>query len=107
MRAHRWLWVAPALLFLVSSRAADHSVEPITSRIERESVQSSALAAVGYSRRLHALEIEFRDGLVYRYLEVPVRIHCGLISADSKARFYNKQVRGRYRCLRVRPRHLQ
>ncbi len=69
-------------------------------------VQSSALAAIGYSRRLHALEIEFRDGVVYSYFEVPVGIHRDIL-ADSKARFYNKQVRGRYRCLRVRRRRLQ
>ncbi len=91
-------------LFVFSLQAADRSVEPIISHIHRESVESSAFAAVGYSKRLHALEIEFRDGLIYRYLEVPPPIYRELISARSKARFYNKQVRGKYRCLRVRPR---
>ncbi|MDQ3118113.1 MAG: KTSC domain-containing protein [Verrucomicrobiota bacterium] len=102
MRARRWLWIAPAFLFFFSVQAADRSVEPIKSRIQREAVESSALSAVGYSRRLHALEIEFRDGLIYRYLEVPASTHRALMSAESKARFYNKQVRGKYRCLRVR-----
>lgn len=78
-------------------------MEPIISHIPRQAVQSSALATVGYSKRLHALEIEFRDGLIYRYLEVPPTIYRDLVSAPSKARFYNKQVRGKYRCLRVRP----
>jgi len=95
---------AAALLGLVSIEAADRSVAPVASRIEREPVESSALAAVGYSRSLHVLEIEFRDGLIYRYLEVPRPIYAELMAAESKARFYNKKVRGKYRCLRVRPR---
>lgn len=72
--------------------------------MRRDPVESSALATVGYSRRLRALEVEFRDGLTYRYLEVPSKVHRELMLAESKARFYNKQVRGKYRCLRVKPR---
>jgi hypothetical protein len=34
----------------------------ITSRIPRQSVQSSAIAKVGYSKRRHILEIEFVNG---------------------------------------------
>lgn len=78
---------------------------PIISRIPREPVVSSALDTVGYSKRLRALEIEFHDGSIYRYLEVPAPIHRDLLAADSKATYYNRKVRGKYRCLRVkRPR---
>ena len=98
----RRLLVAAAFLGIVTLQAADHSVEPITSHIPRERVDSSALAAVGYSKRLRALEIEFRDHLIYRYLEVPPSLYRGLMSAESKAGFYNHHVRGKYHCLRVR-----
>jgi len=94
--------IAGLFLAVASSNAADRSVHPIVSRIQRERVESSALAAVGYSPRLRALEIEFCDGLVYRYLEVPPILHRDLMAAESKARFYNKKVRGKYRSLRVR-----
>ena len=83
--------------------AADRSVQPIISRIQRQAVDSSALAAIGYSKRLEALEIEFRDGLIYRYTGVPLRMYRELISAESKARFYNKNIRGKYYCVRVKP----
>ena len=92
------------LLSTTLLQAADYSVAPIVSRMRREPVESSALATVGYSKRLQALEIEFRDGLIYRYLEVPRPVYRDLMSAESKARFYNKNVRGKYRCLRVKPR---
>lgn len=99
------LLALPALAVLIAAvGAVDLSVEPIVSRIPRAPVQSSALAAVGYSKRLHALEIEFVNGAIYRYLEVPPSVHRGLMSAGSKARFYHARVRGQYRSLHVKSR---
>jgi hypothetical protein len=74
----------------------------IISHIQRQPVQSSGLAAVGYSKRLHVLEIEFTNGAVYRYAEVPPSVHRLLMSAESKARFYDENVRGKYRSVHVR-----
>lgn len=102
MRAYLAAWLLVAILCCATD-AADKNVEPIVSHIPRLTTQSTALASIGYSRRLHALEIEFRDGLVYRYLEVPPGIYRELLSASSKARFYNRKIRGKYRCLRVKP----
>jgi hypothetical protein len=78
--------------------------ETIVSHIKRESVQSSALAAVGYSKRLQALEIEFVNGAIYRYLDVPPSVYHALMKADSNARFYDANIRGKYRSLHVTPR---
>lgn len=76
----------------------------IVSRIKRLRVESTALAAVGYSRRLSALEIEFRNGAIYRYLDVAPAVYEALLSARSKARFYDENIRRRYRSLHVRRR---
>src|SRR4029077_2935963 len=65
----------------------------IVSHIPREPVQSSAIAKVGYSKRRHVLEIEFVNGAVYRYLDVPPSTHHDLMSAESKARFYDSNIR--------------
>lgn len=88
------------------ARAADRPTKRplIASRIKREPVTSKGLAAVGYSNRLHALEVEFRDGSVYRYLEVPRSLHRELLAAESKARFYNQHIRRKFRSVRVKPR---
>jgi hypothetical protein len=95
------------IVFLCGCRvelfAAD-SPAPITSHIQREPIASSAITAVGYSKRLHALEIEFRNGAIYRYLNVPPSVHGALISAPSKTRFYDENIRGKYRSVHVRPR---
>lgn len=88
---------------------ADPSPSPnhITSRIPRQSVQSSAIAKVGYSKRRHILEIEFVNGAVYRYFDIPLSVHRDLMSAESKARFYDSKIRKHYRSALVRQRQKQ
>ncbi len=81
-----------------------NSPDAIVSHIRREPIDSTAIATVGYSKRLHALEIEFVNGAIYRYFEVPRTTYRQLLAADSKARFYDKNIRGRYRSVHVRPR---
>lgn len=97
-----------ALVVLISLLPAEPAIcaerEGVVSRMRRQPVQSSALAAIGYSRQIHALEIEFVNGAIYRYLDVPNVIYRELMSAGSKARFYDEHVRGKYRSMHVRPR---
>jgi KTSC domain len=76
----------------------------IVSRIRRIPVESTALAAVGYSKRLRALEIEFRNGAIYRYLKVEPAVYEALLKAPSKARFYDENIRHKFRSLHVRHR---
>jgi len=97
-----------AVLFFAAAIQAD-PVPPaqrdgIISHIKRFPVESKALAAIGYSKRLRALEIEFRNGAIYRYLEVSPSVYESLMHAPSKARFYDENIRRKYRSLHVRPR---
>ena len=75
----------------------------IVSRIRRQPTESSALAKIGYSKRLHALEIEFRNGAIYRYVGVPAETYRQLMASDSKAHFYDLNIRGCYQSVHVRP----
>ncbi len=96
--------MAAVLIAYAQVEAADHSSDPIVSRIPRENVESTALISIGYSKRLRALELEFHDGSIYRYLGVPVGVFLELEAAESRAGYYNGRIRGKYRCLRVRAR---
>jgi hypothetical protein len=87
-----------------ASRAPLPEPHRIVSRIRRIPVQSTAIAAAGYSKRLRALEIEFRNGAIYRYLEVEPAVYDALLKAPSKARFYDENIRHKYRSLHVRRR---
>jgi hypothetical protein len=95
-----------ALTPVASTFCADptksNNSEPIVSRIPRQPVQSTAIAAVGYSKRRHVLEIEFVNGATYRYLDVPLSVYRGLMSAESKARFYDLNIKRKYRSVRLR-----
>jgi len=98
---------ASILLFATTVAGDPHKAPDstgIVSRIKREPVQSTALASIGYSKRLRALEIEFRNGAIYRYLNVDPAIHHDLMIAPSKARFYDENIRRKYRSRHVRRR---
>src|SRR5579864_5613333 len=73
----------------VRSNARNH----VISHIPREHVASNAIASIGYSKRRHILEIEFANGAIYRYLEVPLSIYRDLMSAESKARYYDANIK--------------
>ena len=97
-----------SLVFVAATLHADPAPAPepagIISHIRRYPIESTALATVGYSKRLRALEIEFRNGAIYRYLDVAPDVYEGLLHAHSKARFYDQNIRRKYRSLHVRPR---
>jgi hypothetical protein len=79
----------------------------IVPRISRQPVESSAIATIGYSKRRHILEIEFLNGAAYRYIDVPATVYRDLISAESKTRYYDSNIRRHYRSMRIRSRQNQ
>jgi KTSC domain-containing protein len=93
---------------LIANSADNSAASPartaVTSHIPRESVASKGIASIGYSKRLHILEIQFVNGAVYRYLQVAPSVHRDLMAADSKARYYDANIKGNYPSVRVRPR---
>ena len=93
-----------AALVVVAGAEPSPTPNHIVSHIAREPVQSSAIAQVGYSKRRHILEIEFVNGAIYRYFDIPVSVHRDLMSAESKARFYDSNVRRHYRSVLIRSR---
>ena len=69
--------------------------------IDRVAVRSTHLESVGYDGKSRILEIEFRDGRVYRYSEVPPGEHSALMAAPSRGKYFAAHVRDRYGCTRV------
>ena len=103
------------IMVLVGTLAADASApcadtpesnnsQPIVSHIPRQPIASTAIAKIGYSKLGHILEIEFVNGTAYRYFDISPSVYRDLLSAESKARFYDFNIKGRYRSVHVRPR---
>ena len=61
--------------------------------MERIPVQSSNLASVGYDATSSTLEIEFHSGGIYQYDGVPKEIYDGLLSADSKGKYFHRNIK--------------
>jgi len=72
--------------------------------MRRRSVDSSAVASVGYDAGSRTLEVEFAGGAIYRYLDVPPRVHAQLLSAESAGGYVNRRVKPYHRSVRVAPR---
>jgi hypothetical protein len=64
--------------------------------MRRNHVSSSAISSVGYDESSSVLEVEFRSGDVYDYLEVPPKVYRDLLKAPSKGSFVSRRVRDRY-----------
>ena len=61
--------------------------------MERQEVESSVIGAVGHSR---VLEIQFESGRIYQYLDVPEAIYDAMLSAESKGKYFNANIRGKF-----------
>jgi len=100
--SHPRLLVAAFGLFCACSICTAAEPAKLVSHIRREPIPSSALTAAGYSKRLHIMEIEFTNGAIYRYLDVPTDVYRDFMSAQSKAQFYDWNIKGHYQSLRLR-----
>lgn len=67
----------------------------------RQPVISSNLASVGYDADSMILEVEFNNGSVYQYYNVPASVYRGLMSAPSHGSYLAHNVKGIYNYRRV------
>lgn len=61
--------------------------------MNRVPVTSSNLASVGYDHLSQVLEVEFHNGGVYEYLDVPAAVHEGLMGAESHGRYFDRHIK--------------
>lgn len=67
--------------------------------MNRVEVESSNVKSVGYSNGV--IEVEFKNGTVYRYYRAPKKRFKKMLDASSCGKFLNKKIKGRYRYERV------
>ena len=69
--------------------------------MERTPVTSSNIIAIGYDSENQTLEVEFNYGSVYQYAGVPQEEHDGIMNADSKGKYLNANIKGRYQYVKL------
>lgn len=69
--------------------------------MKRDPVSSSNIASVGYDAPSETLEIEFVNGSVYQYYNVPQSTYDAFIAAPSAGRFFAYQIKNAFPYSRV------
>jgi len=69
--------------------------------VERIPVVSSNIASIGYDPESLILEVEFLNGSVYQYFDVPQQVYIDFINAESKGRFLWQYIRDVYEYTRI------
>lgn len=65
------------------------------------SVDSSSIAAIGYDAMQRALWVQFVTGRTYRYHDVGQATYEEFMAAESKGRYFNREIRDTYPFTRV------
>ena len=69
--------------------------------MQRQSVSSSNIVAIGYDIETQTLEIEFHGGRAYQYYGVPEAMYREIMQAPSKGKFFHSYIRNGYPYSRV------
>lgn len=64
-------------------------------------VDSSNVEAVGYDEDSSTMQVEFKNGTMYQYFDVPENVFIGLRDADSVGGYLAASVKGAYRYSKV------
>lgn len=63
--------------------------------------ESSNISRFSYDEQSQVLKVEFKNGSVYDYFDVPEHVFDSMKSAQSKGQYLAQQVKGSYRYART------
>lgn len=69
--------------------------------MKRAKVKSSNIASIGYDPDAEVLEVEFKDGAVYQYDDVPKRLHLKLMKTKSPGKVLYAEIKGKFNSSRA------
>jgi uncharacterized protein len=70
-------------------------------KMDRKHVDSSNLESIGYDTQSQTLEIEFQNGHIYQYFDVPEPVYLSLMAAGSHGKWFSENVKGYFRYARI------
>ena len=66
-----------------------------------ETPESSNIARIAYDEVTRVLKVEFRNGGLYDYFDIPDIVFDGMRNAPSKGQYLAQQIKGNYRYARA------
>jgi uncharacterized protein len=94
-------WRAQNPLWAAARVARNQFSEEEVAKMEREAVSSSTIVSAGYDSGSETMEIEFKNGGVYQYYNVPQAIYDSFLASDSKGKFLHANIKSSFPCSRV------
>lgn len=67
----------------------------------RQTVSSGNIRSIGYDVKFQTLEIEFQDGGVYQYFNIPESAYNALMSASSHGSYFHCSIKDQYQCTKI------
>lgn len=67
----------------------------------RQVVTSQIIHSVGYDAEARTLEVQFRNGWLYRYDDVPAEMYRALMAADSHGRYLKRNIVDKFVTTRI------
>ena len=67
----------------------------------REPVASTNISSVGYDAPSETLEVEFSNGTLYQFYNIPQGLYDEFLAASSKGQFFNVYIKTAYPYSRV------
>jgi hypothetical protein len=64
--------------------------------LKRNPVISSSIASVGYDKKGMIMEVEFHNGAIFQYFDVPEDVYLGLVNAPSHGAYFMHEVKGKF-----------
>ena len=64
--------------------------------MERQPISSSNIISAGYDPATQTLELEFKGGAVYQYMNVPEYMWYEFLGAPSQGKYFQSQIRPRF-----------
>jgi len=69
--------------------------------MDMEDGNSSNIGQFGHDEKSEILQVEFKNGGVYQYFDVPRHVYDGMVSSDSRGQFLHANIKGEYRYSKV------
>jgi len=65
--------------------------------MKQAKVKSSNIKSIGYDPDAEILEVEFKDGAVYQYEDVPKKLHLKLMKTKSPGKVFYAEIKGKFK----------
>ena len=62
--------------------------------MEFETVKSSYIKGTHYNKEKKELRVKFKNGVIWKYFDVPESAHVSMLLADSIGKFFGKEIKG-------------